>query len=341
MILTRRDRRRKGPARAGETGQASDQVRSRRSVAGRVRWSQLDLHVAPYAFISPYFILFAMIGAFPLLFTAWVSLRNWSLVGGDAGFLGLKNYSAVLSLPYFWVALRNTAGIFLLSVIPQLILATVVASALATNLRAKTFWRMGVLLPYVLAPVAVTLVFSDLYGDSFGLINQGLNALGLPSIAWHTDTLASQFAISTMVNFRWTGYNALILLAAIQAVPQDYIEAARLDGAGKIRTFFSITLPLIRPTMIFVIITATIGGLQIFDEPQMYSVQRGGSDNQWLTLTMYLYRVGWTQQNLGRASAIAWLLFVIIVLVGLVNFGLTRLLRGGPATDRRGTHDGS
>jgi cellobiose transport system permease protein len=300
-----------------------------------IRRNRLDQAITPYAFITPYFLLFALIGAFPLLFTLWVSLRDWDLIGGDGGFVGLQNFVDVLGEPTFWVALRNTASIFLLSVIPQLILATAIAYALSTNLRAKTFWRMGVLLPYVLAPVAVTLVFNDLFGDSFGLINQGLQAIGLPSVAWHENTIASHLAIATMVNFRWTGYNALILLAAMQAVPHDYVEAARLDGAGPLRTFFSITLPQIRPTMIFVVVTATIGGLQIFDEPQLFSIHdRGGPDNQWVTLTMYLYNIGWTQLNLGRASAIAWLLFVVIVGVGLLNFSLTRMLRRDTPTSR-------
>lgn len=305
--------------------------RSEGDLVRRARWNRLDVKAAPYAFISPYFILFALVGGFPLLFTAWVSFRQWSLIGGDAGFVGFDNYAAVLGQEYFWVALGNTLSIFLLSVIPQLVLATIIASALSTNLRAKTLWRMGVLLPYVLAPVAVTLIFNDLFGDSFGAINQALQTSGLPTIAWHSNTLASHIAIATMVNFRWTGYNALILLAAIQAVPQDYFDASKLDGAGRLRTFFSITLPLIRPTMIFVVVTATVGGLQIFDEPQLFSVlERGGPANQWLTLTMYLYEVGWTQSNLGRASAIAWLLFLIILIIGLLNFLVARAL----ASDR-------
>ncbi|MHB1475688.1 MAG: carbohydrate ABC transporter permease [Dermatophilaceae bacterium] len=311
--------------------------RPSRSLERRGRWNRLDLRLTPYVFISPYFILFALVGAFPLLFTAWVSLREWSLIGGDAGYVGLKNYTDVLAQPDFWNALRNTLSIFVLSVVPQLVMATAVAAALATNLRAKTFWRMGVLVPYVLAPVAVTLVFNDLFGDAFGLINQGLNAIGLSSVGWHDETLASHFAISIMVNFRWTGYSALILLAAMQAVPQEFIEAARLDGAGRLRTFFSITLPLIRPTMIFVVVTAVIGGLQIFDEPQLFSVQaRGGPAGQWTTLTMYLYKIGWTQSNLGRASAVAWLLFMLIVLIGLVNLAYARVVGRGSASRRAG-----
>ena len=117
-----------------------------------------------------------------------------------------------------------------------------------------------------------------------------------------------------MVNFRWTGYNALILLAAMQAVPREYYEAATVDGANAFRQFWSITLPSLRPTLIFVIITSTIGGLQIFDEPRMFDqTGKGGAAQQWLTITLYLYNIGWGEFNFGRAAALAWILFLIIL----------------------------
>jgi cellobiose transport system permease protein len=129
-----------------------------------------------------------------------------------------------------------------------------------------------------------------------------------------------------MVNFRWTGYNALIFLAAMQAVPRDLYEAAVLDGAGRLRQFFSVTVPMLRPTIIFIVITATIGGLQIFDEPRMFDqLGQGGSDRQWMTVTMYLYELGWgAQKSFGKAAAVAWILFLIIVVIGLINFAITR-----------------
>jgi cellobiose transport system permease protein len=195
------------------------------------------------------------------------------------------------------------------------------------NIRAKTFWRMSVLIPYVMAPVAVALIFSNMFGDQYGVVNTTLQNLGLPAVPWHSDAFASHIAIATMVNFRWTGYNTLILLAAMQAVPREYYEAATVDGAGKVRQFFSITLPSLKPTLIFVIITSTIGGLQIFDEPRMYDQYgTGGADNQWLTVTLWLYNVGWGEWNFGRAAALAWILFLIILAIGVVNLFITRSL---------------
>ncbi|MCW2163235.1 cellobiose ABC transporter membrane protein [Microbacterium hydrothermale] len=299
----------------------------RRLGFGRSRRSAWDLKLSPYLYISPFFILFAITGLFPIAYTAVISFMDWDLVRNSGEFIGFDQYAWVLSQPKFWIALRNTFSIFLLSSVPQLIVAIFIAAMLDQNIRAKTFWRMSVLIPYVMAPVAVALIFSNMFGDQYGVVNTTLQNLGLPAVPWHSDAFASHIAIATMVNFRWTGYNTLILLAAMQAIPREYYEAATVDGAGKIRQFFSITLPSLKPTLIFVIITATIGGLQIFDEPRMYDQYgTGGADNQWLTVTLWLYNVGWGEWNFGRAAALAWILFLIILAIGAINMVVTRSL---------------
>ncbi|MBG6189364.1 cellobiose transport system permease protein [Arthrobacter sp. CAN_A212] len=296
-----------------------------RRIAFSHRLSHWDVKFSPYLYISPFFLLFAITGLFPLGYTAWVSIHNWNLIGGQGEFTGLENYSFVLSQPFFWNAVGNTFSIFLLSSVPQVVAALVIAAFLDANLRAKTFWRMGVLIPFVVAPVAVGLIFNNLFADQFGLVNEILRFLGFEGIRWHSDATASHVAIATMVNFRWTGYNTLIFLAAMQAIPRDVYESAAIDGAGRLRQFFSLTVPMLRPTVIFVVITSTIGGLQIFDEPRVFDQYGlGGSDRQWQTLTMYIWELGWGQRNFGRASAVAWLLFLIIVLIAVLNFFITR-----------------
>src|SRR5256885_11189803 len=266
---------------------------TRRGLGLGERLGRWDLKSSPCLFVSPFFILFALVGLFPLLYTAWVALHAWALVGGQGTWTGFDNFAFVLQQRQFWIALRNTLSIFLVSAIPQLIAATAIAAALDTNLRNKTFWRMSVLLPFVVMPVAVTLIFGSMFGERYGLVNRTLADVGVGPIRWHTDPLASHVAIATMVNFRWTGYNALILLAGMQAISRDLYEAATIDGAGSLRPFFRITLPQLRPTIIFVIITATIGGLQIFDEPRLYD-QNGlrGEDQQWSNMTIYLFKPG-------------------------------------------------
>ncbi|CAH0137201.1 carbohydrate ABC transporter permease [Microbacterium sp. Bi128] len=288
------------------------------------RFARWDKKYSAYVYILPFFILFALVGAIPLVYTAWVSLNDWSLIGGQGEFIGIENYVAVLGERNFWLALRNTISIFIIQVIPQLVIGLAIAAALDRNLRNATLWRMGVLLPFIVMPVAVALIFNSLYGDQYGLINTTLQNLGLPPVGWHSDVLASHIAIATMVDYRWTGYAALILLAGMQAIPRDYYEAATIDGAGSFRQFFSITIPQLRGTLIFVVVTATISGLQIFDEPRLYDDSGlGGSDGQWLTMTLYLYKLGWNDLDFGRASAVAWLLFCLIAIIALINLFIT------------------
>ncbi|MDR2374494.1 MAG: sugar ABC transporter permease [Bifidobacteriaceae bacterium] len=297
-----------------------------RKIGFRQRLGRWDVKLSPYLYVSPFFIVFAVVGMFPLLYTAYVSMFDWHLLGGKGEFVGLGNYEFILGQHNFWVAMRNTLSIFVISSVPQVTAAIGIAWVLDANIRAKTFWRMGVLLPYVVAPVAVSVIFSRMFADQFGLVNSVLGGIGIDPIRWHADPLASHFVISVMVWYRWTGYNTLICLAAMQAVPRDLYEAAVIDGASKAKQFFSVTIPQIRPTIIFVIITATIGCLQIFDEPRMYDqFGQGGSDHQWMTATLYLYQLGWNQEmNFGRAASVAWLLFMVIGVIAVFNFALTR-----------------
>jgi cellobiose transport system permease protein len=289
----------------------------------------LEPRATPYLFVLPFFVVFAIVGLFPLLYTGWVSVHDWNLILGKGGFVGLGNFREILNDRLFWIALRNSLSIFVIAVVPQIVVALAIAAALDRNLRRATLWRMGVLLPFVVMPVAVALIFGSMFGDQYGLVNQLLGKIGLGPIGWHSDVLASHVAIATMVDYRWTGYTALILLAGMQAIPRDYYEAATMDGANPVRQFFYITLPSLRATLIFVIITATIGGLQIFDEPRLYDNRGlGGSDGQWLTLTLYLYNSGWTNLDFGRAAATAWLLFLLIAVLAVINLGITSLVAG-------------
>src|SRR5690606_6078030 len=294
----------------------------------RQKVSRFDYTYSPYFYVAPFFILFALIGVFPIAYTVNVSLYDWHLLKGQGDFVGLANYESILNDPFLWNAFGNTISIFLLSAIPQLIVATVVAALLDQAIRGKTFWRMSILLPYIVAPVAVTVIFMQVFNQYHGPFAGLLELFGLDPIRWAFDVFPSHIAIASMVNWRWTGYNALLLLAAMQAVPRDVYESAMLDGASKVRRFWSITIPMIRPTIIFVVITATIGGLQIFTEPKLFDSRTyGGSDRQFPTVVLYLYQLGFPRRDFGRASATAWILFVVIVLVGLLSYAATRAVR--------------
>ncbi|KZE89603.1 carbohydrate ABC transporter permease [Microbacterium sp. TNHR37B] len=304
-------------------------------------WNRFAHKGSPYAYIAPFFLLFGLVGLFPLLYTVNVAMHDWDLLKGQGDFVGFGNFVEILGDEMFWNSIRNTLSIFLLSAIPQLAVALLIAYLLDRGLRAPTFWRMSVLIPFVVTPVAVALIFSSIFNEADGLVNNLLNLIGIADQQWKQDTFLSHIAIATMVNFRWTGYNALILLAAMQAVPRDLYESAAIDGAGAARRFFSITIPSIRPTLIFVIITATIGGLQIFAEPRLFDVSTaggiGGSERQFQTTVLFLWELAFFRRNFGEASAVAILLFLLIVGIGLINFLISRRIAtgNGPRVSRR------
>ncbi|MEV0676290.1 sugar ABC transporter permease [Actinosynnema sp. NPDC050436] len=297
----------------------------------RASWQRLDARYSPYLFIAPFFVLFGLTGLFPLAYTAYVSLFDWELGADSTPFVGLDNYAALLADDRFWNALLNTVSIFLLSTGPQLVAAVLLAALLNTALRGRTAWRMGVLLPYAASLVALTIIFADLFGPRYGLVNDVLEFLGLSRVDWQSSRWWSHVAIAAMVDWRWTGYNALIVLAAMQAIPQDVREAAVVDGAGRVRRFVSVTLPVLRPTLVFVVVTSTIGGLQIFTEPKLFAPagsSGGGATGQYQTVVLYLYQSAFEGFDLGYASALAWVLFLVVVVVAGVNFLLTRRVPG-------------
>jgi len=322
---------------APEGSKAGERVSPRPTF--RHRLSRWDVKVSPYLYIAPFFILFAVVGLFPLLYTAYVSLFKWKAGDDTPDFIGIDNYKDLFADSQFWNALTNTISIFLLSSIPQMIMAVMLAALLGARLKGATGWRVGILLPYAASLVAIGIIFANLFGPKYGLVNGVLQTIGLDPVDWQANRFSSHVAISIMVNWRWTGYNALIVLAAMQAIPKELHEAALIDGAGMWRRFFSVTLPLLRPTLVFIIITTTIGGLQIFTEPKLFDAlpgsNNGGSSNQFQTVTLYLYQSAFENSSLGYASAIAWVLFVIIVVIALANYFLTSRLTRTPAVKKK------
>jgi cellobiose transport system permease protein len=290
--------------------------------------ARFDRKATPLLFVAPFFALFVAFGAFPLLYTAWVSLHDWNLLEGDQGYLGLANYGELLADPDFYNALANTVGIFVLAAVPEFLLALGIAALLDRPLRGATWWRTGILLPNVVSVVAIGLVFGQLFSRDYGVVNEVLGWFGVAPVNWQASSWTSHLAVASMVLWRWTGYNALIYLAAMQAVPGDLYEAAALDGASRWRTFWSITVPGIRPALAFTAIAGTVNGLQLFAEPQLFdsggSGGTGGNERQFQTLVMYLYEKGFTHFDAGYAAALTWVMFVICALFALVNYRLVR-----------------
>ncbi|GAA2396953.1 sugar ABC transporter permease [Streptomyces glaucosporus] len=303
-----------------------DRRRERRS-----RWYQRDVKWSPYAFVAPFFLFFGAFSLFPLLYTGWASLHKVSLTAPtDMEWAGLHNFTRLFEDEFFWNALRNTLSIGIISTVPQLLMALGLAHLLNYKLRGATFFRVAMLAPYATSVAAATLVFVVLFGRDYGMINWALGTVGIDPVDWHNDTLTSHVAISTIVIWRWTGYNTLIYLAAMQAVPKDLYESAALDGASRWQQFVHVTIPALRPTILFTIVVSTIGATQLFGEPLLFNPgggASGGADHQYQTLGLYLYEQGWVNLHLGRASAIAWMMFLILLLIALVNWVIARAMR--------------
>ncbi|MDT5041024.1 MAG: cellobiose transport system permease protein [Actinoplanes sp.] len=298
---------------------------------------RFDTKRVPYLLILPFFLFFGVFGLFPIVFNGIVALRTWRLDEPDRdGWAGFANFSKLLHDSDFWNALLNTFGIFLLSTIPQLLLALIIASLLNRKLRGQTFWRVGVLLPYVTPAAASTLLFSVFFARDNGMANWFLSLVGFGQenpLDWRADKWSSWLAIATMVNWKWIGYNALLYLSAMQSIPRDVYEAAAIDGASPWRQLWRITVPMIRPVVIFTVVLSTIGGLQLFNEPMLFDSNpqsaSGGSAGQFQTIAQLIYQVGWKDLNLGYAAAMSWALFLIILIVAAVNALLTNRLGGG------------
>ena len=285
--------------------------RGRRSRLTRNRWG--------YSYVAPFFVLFACFSLYPFLYTAWVSLHDTNLSNIDgASWVGLDNYRNLLHNEFFWNAAKNTLTIGIVSTVPQLCMALGLAHLLNYKLRGRTFFRTAMLMPYATSIAAATLVFAQLFGRDYGLINMLLHAVGIDRVDWQNGTWSSQVAISTIVTWRWTGYNALIYLAGLQAIPSDLYEAATIDGANRWQQFIHVTIQALRPTILFTVVISTIGAVQLFGEPLLFGgngTTTGGTEHQYQTLGLLMYNQGWTNFHLGQAAATAWAMFLIVLVV--------------------------
>jgi cellobiose transport system permease protein len=289
----------------------------------RERWS-------PYAYIAPFFVIFAVFGLFPFVFTFYVALFDWNPIG-DQVFIGADNFTRMVGDPRFWNAARNTVNIWFLSTVPQLLLALLLAHVLNhARLRFALFFRMSVLVPYVTSVAATAIVFAQLFDRDYGLLNWLLGLIGVAPVDFVQSTLGSQVLIATMVIWRWFGYTTLLYLASLQAVPLAIYEAAAIDGAGPWQQFRHITIPSLRPVIIFTVVTSTIGGLQIFTEPLLIATGAPltcGAVRQCQTLTLFLYEQGFGEFQFGYGSAVGVALFVMVVAIAAINYLLAGRIR--------------
>ncbi|WP_218031097.1 carbohydrate ABC transporter permease [Dictyobacter aurantiacus] len=285
------------------------------------RWkSKLSRSLPLYLSVAPFFVLFAIFGLFPLAFSLYLSFQKWDGIG-PMRFVGWNQFAYLLTDSYFWQAIINTLEIWLLATIPMICVSVVLAFLLASPLvKARGLYQIAFFLPHITSIVAIALVFGSLFSNQFGLLNALLTALGLGRVAWLSQPWGMKCAIAAMILWRTLGYHTLIFLAGIQSIPTTLYEAARIDGAGSRQIFSRITLPLLRPVMLFTVITSTISGMQVFTEPQVLLGNDGGPGREGMTIVLYLYQQAFGSYHFGYGAAIGWGLFVLIALFSLLNW---------------------
>ncbi len=280
---------------------------------------------APYVFLSPFVVLFLVFGVFPLGFSLYLAFQSWEpTIGlGSMQFVGLDNFAFALQDEWFWKSLKNTAWLALASGVPQHLVAIPLAYFIHSSFKRLRNGVVGAyFMPYITSTVAIAILFSSLFSTDYGLINVGLQALSkVPVLGWFVPSGAVDWlndpdhikpAIAMIVFWRYVGFNVVLYLAALQTIPKDIYEAATMDGAGRLQQFFFISLPSLKPMIFFGVTLSVIGGLQLFEEPFILTGGRGGSDQSGMTTAIYLYRMAFDFNDFGAASAMSWLLFIVV-----------------------------
>ena len=280
-----------------------------------------------WAFAAPFVLLFLIFLAFPIVASFGLSFTSFGLrdlqnpVG--ATFVGLQNYADLLSDPTFWTSLFNTFYFVIVGVPLTLIFGLLIANALNRGVdRFKTLFRVGYYLPVITSIVAIAVVWRFLLNPDVGLVNMLLGAVGINGPSWLADPALAMPSIIVMAVWRNVGFAMTVFLAGLQAIPKMLYEAAALDGAGRWATFRYVTLPGLKPTILFMTVITTIGYIQLFEEP--FVMTDGGPLDKTLSVTMFMYREGFQFFHQGYASAIAYVLFLIVAFVAFLQFRFLR-----------------
>lgn len=273
-------------------------------------------------FLGPSLLGFLVFIAFPILYSLVISFTDWNLLN-PMKFIGIDNYASLLRDKNFWAALRNT-GTFIIGYLPSvMILGLAIAILLNSKIKLKTFFRGIYFLPVVTSWVAVSLVWKWLLNGQYGLLNYFLSLIGIHSPSWLTDPRTAMFAIIITSVWKDIGFIMVLYLGGLQAISPSLYEAAEIDGASQWRQFWHVTLPGLRPTTFFVLMISLINSFQVFD--QVNIMTGGGPGNATTVMVQNIYNSAFNFFEMGRASAMSWLLFLIIFAVSLVQmFGERR-----------------
>lgn len=272
--------------------------------------------------IVPCVLYYALFSGFPILFALYLSVQSWSLID-EPEFVGLGNYVKVLTDdPVFFMGLKNTAVYAVGTVLIGMVLALFVALLINNLKRGTGVFRTIYFLPVVTSMVAASVVWRWLYQGQFGLFNQILSLLAMSKIPWITSPKYALPSLMAMSIWKGLGFTAVLFMAGLQGIPSTFYDAAQIDGANRWKTLVHITIPLLQPTIVFVLITGFIGAFQAFTE--MFIMTRGGPMYSTTTIVMHLYERAFEYFQMGYASAVAFILFAIIIGLTVIQLRLTR-----------------
>jgi ABC-type sugar transport system permease subunit len=283
----------------------------------RRRWYSWD-RIAPYLFISPFFILFAIFGAFPILFSLWISFMNWKGVRGGA-FVGLENYTRLFADPNFHIAVVNTFILGFIYIPLMVILSLGLAALLNGPLRLRTLYRTGYFLPVVTSMVVVGMLFGFFFGSTYSPLGLLFSLFDMEYRGLLGFAVFMKPVILIMLLWRYVGYNMMIMLAGLQSIPAELYDASRIDGADGAQAFFYITVPLMRRVIAFAAILSTIGMFNVFDEAYMIGGGGGGPEQAGLVTGVFIFREAFLNFKFGYASAIAYVVALIIVALSVLQ----------------------
>ncbi len=285
-------------------------------------WRRVKKARWAYTFISPFYLSFAIFGLYPMALSVYLSFTRWKGVG-PMEFAGLVNFGLVIKDKVFWQSMANGVILFFLYVPIMLFLALTLAVILNSGkVKGFRFFRTLIFLPFITNMVAAGFTFRILLENQNGLFNVLLTYAGLPTIPWLENVWWARISLSLLIIWAWLGYNMVIMLAGLQTIPRDLTEAAQVDGASSLQAFFHVTVPLMRPVILFCMITSTIGSFGLFTE--VSTLTRGGPVNATITPLIRIYNLAFTSYQFGYASALAYTFFALIFVLTIIQFRLNQ-----------------
>ena len=290
-------------------------------------WKQVLEHWIDYVFVAPFFISFAVFSLYPLGWALQLSFSQWRGFG-PMEFVGLENYRAMLKDPYILQSLVNTLQFAYILLPTGIFIAILFAVILNINdLKGRGVFRTIYFLPFVTSTVIVSIVFTQLFDDHMGWVNQGLEAIGLEPVRWlRRSPWAAKTVVILLTHWGGIGYNVLLFLGGLQGIEPEIYEAARIDGANEWHTFWRVTLPLLRPIIFFLTVVATIGLMNMFNQP--YMLTEGGPRGHTTTLMLRLFEIGIRNQRYGDASAFGFMIGILVIIISAIQIRLQRSWMG-------------